>query len=104
MSRKHLIASRQFTQLRAQLVEQMARFHPQLRKTLLRNLSELVAAVTLARNGQLAAVGAKLPVTTSEEARQQWVQRQLSNDTEETLQLFWPPAESLLAGFAGLSV
>jgi hypothetical protein len=27
----------------------VAQFHPQLRKTLLRNLSELVAAVTLAR-------------------------------------------------------
>lgn len=104
MSRKHLIASRPFAQLRARLAEEMARFHPQLRRTLLRNLSELVAAVTLARNVQLAAVGAKLPVNTSEEARQQWVRRQLSNDTEETLELFRPLAESLLAGFAGLSV
>jgi len=75
-----------------------------LRKTLLRNLSELVAAVTLARNVQLSAIGAKLPVNVSEEARPQWVRRQLCNDTEDTLQLFRPLAASLLAGFAGRSV
>ncbi len=60
--------------------------------------------MTLARNVQLSAIGAKLPVATSEEARQQWVRRQLCNDTEDTLQLFRPLAESLLAGFAGRSV
>jgi hypothetical protein len=83
MSRKHHIENRQFAQLRTRLADQLAQFHPQLRKTLLRNLSELVAAVTLARNVQLSASGAKLPVNASEEARQQWVRRQLSNDTPE---------------------
>ena len=104
MSRKHLIENWQFAQLRTRLADQLAQFHPQLRKTLLRNLSELVAAVTLARNVQLSAIGAQLPVTASEEARQQWVRRQLGNDTEDTLQLFRPLAVSLLAGFAGRSV
>jgi hypothetical protein len=104
MSRKHLIENRQFRQLRTRLADQLAHFHPQLRKTLLHNLSELVAAVTLARNVQLSAVGAKIPVDSSEEARQQWVRRQLCNDTEDTLQLFRPLAQSLLAGFAGRSV
>ena len=86
------------------MADQLAQFHPQLRKTLLRNLSELVAAVTMAGNVQLSAIGAKLPVTASEEARQQWVRRQLGNDTEDTLQVFRPLAESLLAGYAGRSV
>lgn len=104
MNRQHLIENRQFAQLRTRVADQLAQFHPQLRKTLLRNLSELVAAVTMARSVQLSAIGAKLPVNVSEEARQQWVRRQLCNDTEDTLQLFRPLAESLLAGFAGRSV
>jgi hypothetical protein len=46
MSRQHHIENWQFAQLRTRLADQLAQFHPQLRKTLLRNLSELVAAVT----------------------------------------------------------
>ena len=53
---------------------------------------------------QLGAISAKLPVATSEEARQHWVRRQLGNDTADTLQLFRPLAVSWLAGFAGRSV
>jgi hypothetical protein len=60
--------------------------------------------VTVERNVQLSAIGAQLPVNVSEEARQQWVRCQLGNDTEDTLQLFRPLAESLLAGFAGRNV
>ena len=82
----------------------MAQFHPQLRNTLLRYLSELVVALPMAHNVQLSAVGAKLPVNASEEARQQWIRRQLRNDTDDTLQLFRSLAESLLVGFAGHSV
>ena len=82
----------------------MTQFHPGLRKTLLNNLSELVAAITMAHSVQLAAIGAKLPVDTDEESRQQWVRRQLSNDTKGTLELFRPLAQSLLAGFAGRSI
>jgi putative SOS response-associated peptidase YedK len=102
MSRKHLIENWQFAQLRTRLADQLAQFHPQLRQTLLRNLSELVAAITLARNVQLSAIGAKLPVALSEEARQQWVRRQLCNDTEDTLQLFRPLAASWLASLGGV--
>jgi hypothetical protein len=104
MSRKYLIEKLQFAQLRTRLADQMAQFHPGLRKTLLNNLSELVAAITLARNVQLAAISGKLPVDTAQESREQWVRRQLSNDTQGSLELFRPLAQSLLAGFAGRSI
>ena len=48
MSRQHHIENWQFAQLRTRLADQLAQFQPQLRQTLLRNLSELVAAVTCA--------------------------------------------------------
>ncbi len=41
MNRKHLIEKMQFAQLRARLADQIAHFHPGLRKTLLNSLSEL---------------------------------------------------------------
>ena len=77
------------------MADQIAHFHPGLRKTLLNNLSELVAAITLAHNVQLAAIGAKLPVDSDEESREQWVCRQLSNNAKGTLELFQPLAQSL---------
>ena len=49
-SRKHLIDNRQVTPLRTRLANQLAQLHPQLRKALLRNLSELAAARTLPPN------------------------------------------------------
>jgi len=104
MSRKHLIEKLQFAQLRTRLADQIAHFHPGLRKTLLNNLSELVAAITMAHSVQLAAIGAKLPVDTDAESREQWVRRQLSNNTQPTLELFRPLAQSLLAGLAGRSI
>ena len=104
MSKKHLIQKLQFVQLRTRLADQIAHFHPGLRKTLLNNLSELVAAITLAHSVQLATIGAKLPVDTDQESREQWVRRQLSNQTQGTLALFRPLAESLLAGFVGRSI
>ena len=73
MSKKHLVEKLQFAQLRIRLADQIAHFHPGLRKTLLNNLSELAAAITLARSVQLAAIGAKLPVDTEEESHEQWV-------------------------------
>jgi len=102
--KRHIIRKLSFSQLRTRIADQITGFHPELRKTLLRNVSELVAALTLARSVQLAAIGSKLPVDTSAEAREQWVRRQLCNDTEDTLQLFRPIAASLLAGFAGRTV
>jgi len=103
-TRRHILQRLQFSQLHTRIADQIAHFHPQLRKTLLRNLSELVAAVTMARSVHLARIGEELPITCTEEAREQWVRRQLSNDTEDTLHLFRPVAESLLAGFAGRTV
>ncbi len=52
MSKQHLIEKQQFAQLRTRLADQIAHCHPGLRQTLLNNLSELVAAITLARNVQ----------------------------------------------------
>ncbi len=102
--KRHVIRNLRFAQLRSQIAAQMTHFHPELRKTLLNNVSELVVALTLAKSVQLAAIGDKLPVNTSAEAREQWVRRQLCNDTEDTLQLFRPIAESLLAGLAGRTI
>ena len=104
MSKKHLIQKLQFAQLRTRIADQMAHFQPGLRKTLLNNLSELVAAITLAHSVQLAAIAGKLPVDTDQESREQWVRRQLSNNTKGTLELFRPLAQSLLAGLAGRSI
>jgi hypothetical protein len=102
--KRHVIRNLEFAQLRTRISDQIAHFHPRLRQTLLRNLSELVVALTLARSVQLAEIGDELPVDASAEGREQWVRRQLSNDTANTLQLFRPIAESLLAGFAGRTV
>jgi hypothetical protein len=94
----------EFLQLRTQIASQLALFHPQLRKTLLRNLAELVTATALARHVHLAKIGDELPLDTSHEARIQWVRRQLANDSEDTLSLFAPVVQALVAGWAGRSV
>lgn len=99
--RQHRLQRRQFLELRAKLASEIARFQPDLRKTLLNNLSELVAAVTLAHSVQLARLGAELPVDSSAESREQWGRRQLANPTRGTLELFKPLAQALLQGFAG---
>ena len=49
-AKRHILQRLQFAQLRTRLADQIAHFHPQLRKTLLRNLSELIAAVVMARS------------------------------------------------------
>ncbi len=103
-TKRHILQRLLFAQLRTRIADQIVHFHPKLRKTLLQNLSELIAAVVMARSVQLARVGEELPVNTTEAAREQWVRRQLSNATEDTLHLFRPVAESLLAGFAGRTV
>jgi hypothetical protein len=103
-TKRHMLQRLQFAQLRTRIADQIRHFHPQLRKTLLGNLSELIAAVVMARSVQLARIGEELPVNATEAAREQWVRRQLSNNTEDTLHLFRPVAESLLAGFAGRTV
>lgn len=47
---------RHFLQLRTHIASQLARFHPNLRKTLWHNLAELVTATALARHVHLAEV------------------------------------------------
>ena len=103
-TKRHILQRLQFAQLRSRIADQLKHFHPKLRKTLLDNLGELIAAVVMARSVQLARIGEELPVDSTEAGREQWVRRQLSNDTEDTLHLFRPVAESLLAGFAGRTV
>ncbi len=99
-SRTHKLRNRQFAALRAKLAGELSRFHPELRKTLLNNLSELIAAVTLAKSVQLAAIGAAIPVATAETSREQWGRRQLQNQTVATLALFQPLATAILRSFA----
>jgi len=92
----------EFLQLRTPIASQLAHFHPDLRKTLLHNLAELVTATALARHIPLAKIGDELPVDTSDEARIQWVRRQLANDTEAPLTLFAPVVQALVGGQAGV--
>lgn len=104
MKRHHLKRHMQFLQLRSHIASQLARFHPQLRKTLLHNLAELVTATALARHVHLAKIGDELPVDISDEARIQWVRRQLDNPTHDSLKLFAPIVQALVAGWAGRSL
>jgi hypothetical protein len=98
MKRHNLKRRMEFLQLRTPIASQLAHFHPDLRKTLLHNLAELVTATALARHIHLAKIGDELPVDTSDEARIQWVRRQLANDTEAPLTLFAPVVQALVGG------
>jgi hypothetical protein len=91
-------------QIRTRLADQLRRFHPEMRKTLLENIAELVAALTQARHVHLAKIAEKLDRGGSEESRKQWIRRQLDNDTMDTLAIFKPLAQCLLQGFVGHSV
>ncbi len=104
MKRHHLKRHMHFLQLRTHIASQLARFHPQLRKTLWHNLAELVTATALARHVHLARVGDELPVDISDEARIQGGRRQLANDTEDTLTLFAPVVQALVGGWTGQSL
>jgi hypothetical protein len=87
--------------LKAQIANQLRTFHPQMRKTLLENLSELVAALTQARHVHLAKIAEKIQHAGDELSREQWVRRQLDNQTMQTLEIFKPLADCLLKGLAG---
>jgi len=104
MERHHLKRRMEFLQLRTHIASQLAHFHPQLRKTLLHNLAELVTATALARHGHLAKIGDERPVDASDEARIQWVRRQLAHDTQKTRSLFAPVGQALVAGWTGRSL
>lgn len=104
MKRHPLKRRMEFLQLRTRIASQLAHFQPHWRKTLWHNLAELVTATALARHVHLSKIGDELPVDTSDEARIQWVRRQLANDTQDTLTLFAPVVQALVAGWAGRSL
>ena len=91
-------------QLKTKMANQLRTFHPTMRKTLLENLSELVAAVTQARHVHLAKIAEKVQHAGDEPSREQWVRRQLDNQTMPTLDIFKPLAECLLKGLAGKTI
>ncbi len=91
-------------ELRTRIASQLRAFHPQMRKTLLANLAELVAALTQARHVHLSKIAEKLDRNGNEESREQWVRRQLANNTMGTWEIFEPLARCLLNGFVGRSV
>ena len=90
--------------LRSRIASQLRGFHPKMRKTLLRNLAELVAVLVQVRHVHLSKLAEKLGRDGNEESREQWIRRQLDNDTMSTWEIFRPLAECLLRGFVGRSV
>jgi hypothetical protein len=90
--------------LKTKIADQLRTFHPEMRKTLLENLSELVAALTQARHVHLSKIAEKLYRAGDEASREQWVRRQLDNRTMGTLDIFKPLAVCLLKGLAGKTI
>ncbi len=90
--------------LKSHIANQLRTFHPQMRKTLLENLSELVAALTQARHVHLSKIAEKVHHAGDEASREQWVRRQLDNQTMDTLEIFQPLAQCLLNGLAGKDI
>ncbi len=91
-------------QVKSRLVSQLRRFHPAIRKTLAENISDFVVALVQARDVHLAKIAEKLNRQGYEASREQWVRRQLDNQTMDTWPLFRPMAECLLRGWVGRSV
>lgn len=91
-------------QIRTRFANQLRAFHPEMRKTLLENITELVAVLTQARHVHLSKLAEKLDREGSEESREQWVRRQLDNRTMDTRDIFKPMAQCLLKGLVGQSV
>ena len=91
-------------QVKSRIVSQLRTFHPAIRKTLVENIADFVVALVQARHVHLAKIAEKLNRQGSEASREQWVRRQLDNDTMDTWQLFRPLAECLLKGLVGRSV
>jgi hypothetical protein len=91
-------------QVKSRIASQLRRFHPAIRKTLVENISEFVVALVQARHVHFAKIAEKVNRRGKETSREQWVRRQLDNDTMDTWQLFRPLAECLLKGLVGRSV
>jgi len=91
-------------QVKSRIASQLRAFHPQIRKTLVENISDLVVALVQARHVHLAKIAEKLNRRGKEESRENWIRRQLDNHTMGTWQLFQPMAECLLQGLVGHAV
>ena len=91
-------------QIKARIASQLRLFHPEMRKTLLENLADLTVALAQARHVQLAKIAEKLNRSAAEENREQWIRRQLANDTMDTWDIFRPLAQCLLKGLVGHGV
>jgi hypothetical protein len=91
-------------QVKSRIVSQFRTFHPGIRKTLVENISDFVVALVQARHVHLARIAEKVNRRGHEASREQWVRRQLDNETMGTWQLFRPMAECLLQGLVGHSV
>jgi len=91
-------------QVKARIASQLRAFHPTIRKTLVENLSELVAAVAQAQHVHLSKIAEKLNRDGDEQSREQWVRRQLKNQTMGSLEIFKPMVECLLKGLVGQTV
>ena len=101
-----VIVKRRFEQMqiKARIASQLRAFHPDIRKTLVENISDFVVALVQARHVHFSKIAEKLNRRGDEASREQWVRRQLDNDTMGTWQLFRPMAECLLKGLVGRSV
>jgi hypothetical protein len=91
-------------QVKSRIASQLRSFHPDIRKTLVNNISDFVVALVQARHVHSAKIAEKLNRDGNEASREQWIRRQLDNDTMGTWQLFKPMAECLLKGLVGHAV
>lgn len=91
-------------QIKTRIASQLRTFHPEMRKTLLENIADLTVALAQARHVHLAKIAEKLNRSAAEENREQWIRRQLANDTMDTWAIFRPLAQCLLQQLAGHSV
>lgn len=103
---RKIAVQRRFEQLqiKTRIASQLRTFHPEMRKTLLENITDLTVALAQARHVHLAKIAEKLNRGGKEANREQWVRRQLANDTMDTWDIFRPLAECLLKGLIGRSV
>ena len=91
-------------QVKTRIASQLRAFHPGIRKTLVENISDFVVALVQARHVHFSKIAEKLNRGGDEASREQWVRRQLDNETMGTWQLFHPMVECLLKGLVGRSV
>ena len=103
---RRFVAQRRAEQIeiKSRIASQLRAFHPEMRKTLLENIADLTVALAQARHVHLAKISEKLNRSAAEENREQWVRRQLANDTMDTWAIFRPLAQALLKGLVGHTV